>query len=61
MSPDAEFETRPYAGRAWGVQRGSPPQADAGALVPSFRYSIPQEWGIKGVDETQPGAYQVVR
>ena len=21
----------------------------------------PQEWGIKGVDETQPGAYQVVR
>jgi hypothetical protein len=48
--------------RVWpGVCRGAGPLCRGFGGSPSFRYSIPQEWGIKGVDETQPGAYQVVR
>ena len=32
-----------------------------GLGVSPIPFIFPQDWGTKGVDETQPGAYQVVR
>jgi hypothetical protein len=50
----------PTAPPSEGVQRGEALLPGLGVVSP-IPFIFPQDWGIKGVDETQPGAYQVVR